>query len=186
MVQNLYLETWLPITGYEGLYEVSNIGRVKALKKQWYSGDGNRILRSKEEILIKQSTSKGYNHIILTKNGVQRTFRVHRLVCINFIPNTYNKPCVNHKNGIKNDNRLENLEWCTVSENGLHSYKTGLQKRNQLGNHNRAKKISCTTLGIDFGCAKEAAQLLGLDKTTVQRVALNERIHTQGFTFRYI
>ena len=101
-------EIWKPIKGYEGLYEISNLGRVKSLN---YKGTG------KEKILKNTENSKGYLMVCLTKNGKQKLFKIHRLVAEAFIPNPENKPCIDHINTIKNDNRVENLRWVTNEEN---------------------------------------------------------------------
>lgn len=81
----------------------------------------------------------GYLQITLCYKGAAKDFYGHRLVASYFIPNPKNKPCVNHKNGIKTDNRIENLEWCTDSENQKHSYSTGLNNRN--GENNGKSKL---------------------------------------------
>ena len=101
-------EIWKPIKGYEGLYEISNLGRVKSLN---YNRTG------KEEILKNAECSNGYLTVGLTKNGKQKLFKIHRLVAEAFIPNPENKPCIDHINTIKNDNRVENLRWVTNEEN---------------------------------------------------------------------
>ncbi|KKN59958.1 hypothetical protein LCGC14_0537080 [marine sediment metagenome] len=108
------MEIWKDIKGYEGHYQISNIGRIKSLK------------RGKNRILKTPPNSKGYLLVGLTKNGITETKRIQRLVAICFIPNPYNKPEVNHKNGIKIDNRTENLEWATRQENVIHAVKNGL------------------------------------------------------------
>ena len=101
-------EIWKPIKDYEGLYEVSNLGRVKSLNYR-----GTR----KERILKNTERSNGYLAIGLIKNGKTKMFRVHRLVAEAFIPNPENKPCVDHINTIRDDNRVENLRWVTYKEN---------------------------------------------------------------------
>lgn len=97
-------ETWKDISGYEGLYQVSNLGRIMSLKK--IKGIGNRILKLSK-------SHNGYSVVILSKNGKLNNYKVHRLVASEFISNQYNLPEVNHIDEDKNNNFVENLEWCT-------------------------------------------------------------------------
>ena len=110
-------EIWKPISGYEGLYEVSNLGRVRSLGH--FVGNQYIERRFQNRIrLIKASNRKAnYKGVTLHKDGKQKAFLLHRLVAEAFIPNPENKPEVNHKNHIRWDNRVENLEWCTRQEN---------------------------------------------------------------------
>lgn len=107
-------KTWKPIAGYENLYAVSDFGDVVKVKSS-----NNQHKKGKQ---LKFNMIKGYCHVQLHLNGNGKMVRVHRLVAQSFIPNPMNKPHVNHLNGVKNDNRVCNLEWCTPSENEKHSY----------------------------------------------------------------
>ena len=125
-------EIWKDIKGYEGYYQISNLGRVKSLSRKY---------SPKERILKNQYDKDGYYEIGLTKNKKKQYFRVHRLVAQAFIFNIKNKPQVNHKNGIKDDNRVENLEWCTNQENEKHAYNIGL-KHALIGENNGSSKLT--------------------------------------------
>lgn len=105
-------EIWKDIEGYEGLYQVSNLGKVKGLRKN---------------IILSPSNGE-YKKVILCNKGERITKPIHRLVAEAFLDNPYNKSQVNHINGDKLDNRLDNLEWVTQSENTVHAYKMKLNK----------------------------------------------------------
>lgn len=110
-------ELWLPVVGYEGIYEVSSIGRVRSVISHSHY---------RNKIRVTCATSAGYPQLVLCKAGVRASRTVHGLVAAAFIPNPDKLPHVNHKNGIKTDNRVCNLERVTVSQNRMHCVANGL------------------------------------------------------------
>lgn len=118
-------EIWKPIKGYEGLYEVSNLGRVKALARKKNCNKGYGTI--KEHIMKQTSANSDYCRVPLTnKEHIKKYYLVHRLVATAFIPNLDNLPQVNHIDGNKLNNVADNLEWCTREDNIKHAYKIGL------------------------------------------------------------
>jgi len=165
----LFMEIWKNIEGYEGLYQISNLGRVKSLER--YLGHNHGGLKLKKELILKNwLSSTGYYIISLSKNNFSKKFFIHRLLCENFIKNPERKREVNHRNGIKTDNTLKNLEWVTSSENTIHSYKTGLQisikgekcklskltKEQVLEIRNNYEKLSASKVAKIYNMSKSA------------------------------
>lgn len=110
------VETWLPIAGYEGLYEVSDLGRVRSLDRTVYSGRGNSRL-AKGQVLKARPDKDGYQLVSLWTKGCKQDPKVHRLVADAFIPNPANLPEVDHENGERDHNQKTNLRWTTRSVN---------------------------------------------------------------------
>lgn len=117
---------------YEGLYQVSNLGRIKSLSRTVYQynymAKKDIKITFKEKIRKPRMSKDGYYIINLNKDGKMTTYRVHRLVGEQFVENKENKPYINHKDGNKLNNNVDNLEWCTAKENSIHGWKIGLMK----------------------------------------------------------
>lgn len=159
------MEIWKDIQGYEGHYQVSNLGAIKSFPKRFYHVISKKYVFKKEKIIRDKATNHyGYYNVILRKEGEPKFYLIHRLVAQHFIPNPENKPQVNHKNGIKIDNRVENLEWVTQQENITHAISTGL--KNTKGEmHCRHKLTEGDVLAIrgkykfvKHGCRKLAEE----------------------------
>jgi hypothetical protein len=115
------MEIWKDVVGYEGIYKVSNYGLVKRVSKI----RGVNLKYREEYYLVPTDNGKGYFRIKLSNNGKSKRVMLHRIIAEAFINNPENKKCVNHINHNRKDNRIENLEWCTHSENTLHAVKHG-------------------------------------------------------------
>ena len=134
-------EIWRDIAEYEGIYQVSNIGNVRSLDRT-IKGNLKVEHRIKGRILRQIIDHNGYSNVCLLKNGDGKTMRVHRLVANAFIPNTDNKPQVNHIDGVKTNNKVENLEWVTNQENIIHAHRTGLAKITEKQRESARKNIA--------------------------------------------
>lgn len=127
-VDNLFGEIWKDIIGYEGFYQVSNLGRIKTLDRVKEFPNGVKHIIRREAIMKLKTTNFGYITVSLYNHSAKKSknYFAHKLVLIMFSTNPENKLEGNHKNGIKSDNTLENLEWCTRAENNRHAIETGL------------------------------------------------------------
>lgn len=123
------LEEWKDIHGFEGLYQVSNLGRVRSLDRVTLTARGSRKYRGKL-VYSKPDSSTGYCRVALSCPTSPGRDWTHRLVAREFLPNHENKKYVNHINGVKTDNRADNLEWCTALENNVHAINELPRKKN--------------------------------------------------------
>ena len=179
-------EIWKDIKNYEGLYQISSYGRVKSLERK--DGIGRNI---KERILKPGINTKKYFFISLSKNNNQKTYVIHRLVALHFIPNSLNKPQVNHIDSDKSNNYIDNLEWCTHSENIQHAWKNGLcenvRKTASInGKKYCSKKVKCIETGIIYISVNEASRQTGFNRTNIAACCRGLRKTANKYTWKYI
>ena len=163
------------VCGYEGLYLIDSLGNVVSCPRQ----QGSRFV-NQYKILGTKINRLGYKEVALSKDGKTRTVLLHRLLALHFIDNPNNLPCVNHRNGVKTDNRLENLEWCTRSQNTKHAYENnlggfrdnvnaGIRAMNELTKYVSVMLIAPDGSEMYFPGTKEAAEFLGTKSDEVTR-----------------
>ncbi len=179
-------EVWVDVIGYKGLYQVSNWARVKSLERVYFCGEYKREVIL-PEIIMKTSLIKGYPALRLSKDGVKKLFCIHRLVGVHFIENPNKYPCINHKNSIRNDNRIENLEWCTYSYNCEHGFRVGgrVQKKGIDDELSKPFEVTNVLNNIKsiYYSQREAAKALGTSQTSIYRAIRNSKQH-KGYLFK--
>lgn len=166
------MEVWKKIKGFE-TYEISSNGRLK-------KNLAFRKYRSYQSKILNPCFDKdGYLRTALSFNGVTKMKRIHRLVAEAFLENKNNYPVINHKNGIKSDNFLDNLEWCTVKENNVHAIKLGLKKPLKGINHNMVKLTLIQVLEIRKNknnlTQKKLSEIYKVSTSQIGRIIRNER-----------
>lgn len=194
------MEEWKDIEGYEGLYQVSTLGRVRSLPRK--NARGQQL---KGRYLKPGPTTDGYLSVRPFKDGKGRSILVHRLVAQAFIPNPYNKPVVNHKNEVKTDNRIENLEWATIEYNVNYGTRTKRATESRVGQclseaciekirsaikewHRNnpspvRRKIMCVETGEVFDSIKQAKERTRI--TTISHALRGYRPTAGGYHWRY-
>lgn len=180
------------IPGFEGSYEIDSDGYVQSLDKLRRFGKGGcRIRRIKGRVLKPSLCGDGYECVTLSHNQKHKKFLVHRLVAAAFIPNPHSKPEVNHKDGDKTNNHVDNLEWVTRSENEVHAYRVGLKEQGNgvrsLGSKYTYFAINPMTNIIEHICIGDSHLIeLGLTPTHVRRVCAGRGKTHKNLIFKRI
>ena len=174
------MEVWRDIPGYEGLYQVSNSGHVKSMKRKYFNSGIGRDYCKAEKILTPRENKKrfGYFELSLHKDGKEKRFKLHRLVALAFVPNPNNYPQVNHIDGNKGNNSVENLEWCSCKYNINHALKTGLANKEY-----RMTRLQCVDTGEIFRSVVYASNALNCDRSSIFK-SMRKNKPLKGHTFR--
>lgn len=173
-------EIWKDVVGYEGLYKVSNFGRIKSFP-----------LRSNHngELIMKNQIITGYKVVSLCKNNKMKLVKVHRLVAIAFIDNPDNKPQVNHIDGNKLNNNVDNLEWVTAQENSIHAFRTGLRNNPQGKENGRSLIVEQidkdNRLIAEYYGTREAERQTGVYHSSISACCKGKIQSAGGFKWRY-
>jgi len=182
-------EIWKDVPGFEGLYEVSNYGRVKSLPRPWYR-------KKQSNILVGVPDINGYLKVPLNNHGKYSVRPIHRLVAIAFIPNPENKPYVNHIDGNPSNARVENLEWVTPLENSQHAWSTGLMHSGKSSfwgksgaNSHVAKAVNQYSktgeLLNTYPTVLAASKAIGCDHSFLCKAASGKHEFAYGFKWEY-
>jgi hypothetical protein len=178
------MEIFKDVKGYEGLYQVSNYGRLISLG----NGESTNGNTKKQREITCNNKKQRYCRIKLFKNGVRKYYSIHRLVAIAFIPNPNKLPQVNHINGIRNDNRVENLEWCTAQHNIQHSFDIGLA----VAKKGKDSPCSIPVLRIskdgeitEYAGIKEACRINGFNSFGIIKCCKKEKRYKTAYGYQW-
>lgn len=158
-------EVWKDIIGFEGYYQISNLGNVKSLERF--------VPRKVKERFLKPRIKKDYYYVKLSKNGFSKHYPIYRLVAIAFIPNPNNKPCIDHINGCKKDNSVYNLRWVTHKENTNNP------------STNITKPVLCIETNTVYPSVCEAAKHFNLHQSNISSACIKNR-KSGGYHWKYL
>lgn len=185
-------EIWKDIHGYEGLYQISNLGNVKTL--HYGQKVSNNHWKETSSRLLKQKTStSGYQRVELYKKDSRKCFYVHRLVAMAFLDNPENKPQINHKDGNKLNNCVDNLEWATSSENLKHAAQTGLRINPMLGKKGKKSPLAKPVIQYDLDgnfvaywhSVADVARAFNTKITTICACTNGRHKSSKGYIWKY-
>lgn len=182
-------EEWKDIKGFEGQYKISNMGRVWSVSRTVRIGGKTGTCQTKDLIMKQITDAKGYKRVCLNENGKTKFKPIHRLVAEAFIPNKEGKPQVNHKDGDKTNNNVNNLEWCTNSENQKHAYRLGLNKVTGRAGRSKiaVKQISNKNEIVAIHCSlNEACRVTGVYAQNIRKVLLGIRKTAGGYKWERV
>lgn len=165
-------EIWKDITGFEELYQVSNLGKVRSKERKIFNNGSKKYNILKSKMKKQRINNWGYSYVMFSKGSKPFGKLVHRLVADAFIDNKENLPQVNHKDGNKQNNNVENLEWCSIKDNILHA-------RFVLGNRPERfepKRFFCVELQKWFNSGNEIRETFGITATNFNRIINTNRI----------
>lgn len=175
-------EKWKPVVGYEGFYEVSNLGRIRSLDRSFIDRDGHER-HYKGKIMALCDAGKGYRNVQLQAKGKRSTPRVCRVVATAWIPNPNNLPQVNHKDEDKTNDSADNLEWCTAIYNTR--YGTGIERRAaQISKRVKQYDLNGNFIA-EWPSATAAAKELGIDQPHIIRCCRGKLRKTGGYVWKY-
>lgn len=173
-------ETWKDIPGYEGYYQASNRGNIRSLHREIAQKSHKHyyVRTMKGKIIQPRLQNSNYYIVWLSMYGKRHPILVHRLVAETFIENPDNSPCINHKNGVKTDNRIENLEWCSYSENIKHSH--CIPGRKEI-----SKPVICIELNQKFKSQAEASNVLRINRGSISHALSGLTKTAGGYTWKF-
>lgn len=172
------------MNGYEGLYQISNLGRVKSLPKLMTNGKGNYY--RKERILKPITQDAGYFTVTLYKDRKDTMYYIHKLVAEAFIPNLNNLPIINHKDEDKHNNRVDNLEWCTDEYNLNYGIRNKSISEAMINNPLQSKPVICVETGIIYPSMQEVERLLKIHNSHICDCCKGRRKRAGGYHWEYV